>query len=302
MAAADGEPARLTLSGATLSSGYCGRRDPAVYGDNAFAAIFTREDLEIVVERSNLIALDKNSEAAGDPYVEDSLITGIYGFGANITLSGSGELYVRSPRGFCLAEDGGKHGGSLTLKDCSLTLYVEKGNDFGKSGSAGFIYAGGRFTGLSAQDSDMSLLSGVSFPEDVQENTAILLSAEADPGTALPGSPDMLEAQQPGNRLHYIRIQSADSLNDEPVILGTVVEDTEEVCVFVDKSLKGVTMQAVVAVYDKATGRLVDLWMGDIDPSEPLTGTGLTYDESKHYRIMVVDGDTWRPLGEHGDV
>ena len=298
-----GDPARLTLRDATLTSGFCGRRDPTVYGDNAFAAVFTREDLEIVCEGSNLIVLNEDSEAAGDPYVQDALITGIYGFGADVTLSGGGELTVKSHRGLCLAEDSGHYGGSLTLNGCSLSLSVAKGNEFGKAGSQGFTFAGGKFYGLSAQDSNAVLLNGVTFPEGVEENTVLLLSAEADSGTTLPGSPDMLEAQQPGEPFRCIRIQCVNRMDEEPNVQVGVKGETGEICVMVDKSVKGVTtMKAIVAVYEKATGRFLELWMGEIDPIKPLTGTGLIYDEDKRYRIMVLDGDTWRPLSDSDDV
>ncbi len=301
--AAEGECAKLTLNGVKLTSGFCGRQDPAVSGDNAFAAIFTREDLEIVLKGASTIALDEYSEAPGNAYIPGSLIAGIYGFGANVTLSGSGGLIVTADRGVCLAEDSGHKGGSLTLNGSSLTVYAPKGNVFGKAGSEGFTYAGGRFTGISAQESDTPLLNGVSFAEGKEENTVLLLSHEADWDTAQQGSPETLAAQQPGAPFRYIRIQPADRMEEEPASGVIVNEESGEICVYVDKSAKGVTtMTAIVAVYDKATGQFLDLWMGEIAPTDPLTGTGLIYDESKHYRIMVVDGDTWRPLGEHGDI
>ena len=119
--------------------------------------------------------------------------------------------------------------------------------------------------------------------------------------TAQQGSPETLAAQQPGAPFRYIRIQPADRMEEEPASGVIVNEESGEICVYVDKSAKGVTtMTAIVAVYDKATGQFLDLWMGEIDPTDPLTGTGLIYDESKHYRIMVVDGDTWR-IDPRGD-
>ncbi len=297
-----GEPARLTLRDVTLNSGFCDRRDPAVYGENAFAAVFTREDLEIVAEGKNLINLDENSVAEGDPYVQDSLITGIYGFGANVTLSGSGSLTVRSRRGFCLAEDGGHHGGSLTLSGCSLAVDVAEGNVFGKPGSAGFTYAGGSLYARSAPDSDTVLLNGVAFADGTQESSVFLLSADPSPENAQPGSTDMLADQQPGDLFHYIRIKPADRLNDDPIVHGLVDTESGKVSVIVNKSAKGVdTMKAIVAVYEKTTGRFLTLWTGEIDPNDPLTDSGLPYDESYCYSIMVLDGDDWRPLGDSYD-
>ena len=301
--ATDTESAKLTLNGVTLTSGFCGRRDPAVNGNNAFAAIFTREDLEIVAEDSNLIALDENCEASGDPYVQDALIAGIYGFGANVTLRGSGELHIKSRHGFCLAEDAGQHGGSFTLADGALTLYVDKGNLFGKYGSEGFTYAGGRFTAFSAETSETPLLNGLSFADGFREKTVLLLSAKADRTKAQPGTPLTLANQQPGELYHYIRIQPADSMEADPTVSALVNGESGEIAVTVNKSVKGVSvMQAIVAVYDKATGRFLELWMGEISPTEPLVGTGLRYDPSKDYRIMVLDGDTWQPLADSGSL
>ena len=297
-----GEPAKLALNNVTLTSGFCGRRDPAVNGENAFAAVFTREDLEIAVEGTNLISIDEDSEAEGDPYVQDSLITGIYGFGANVTLSGSGELYIVSDRGVCLAEDDGHNGGSLTLDGCALNMYVAKSDIFGKAGNAGFIYAGGRFTGRSAQVSDAIILSGVTFANDTQGNTEILLSTEPDPEDPQPGTVNMLAAQTPGDQFHFIRIQRKDR-TDEPNVHGILKGESENIYIGVDNAAKGVSkMMAIVAVYDKATKQFLDLWTGEIDPNAPFCDTGLTYDENKIFRIMVLDGNTWRPLNGYSDI
>ena len=293
-----GEPARLTLRGATLSAGFCGRQDPAVYGKDAFAAIFTREDLEIIAEGSNVIVLDEFSDAPENAYVVGSLIAGIYGFGANVTLSGSGELIVKSRHGFWLAEDSGHNGGGLILNGGSLTTKVDNGN-----ACRSFTYAGGRFCGFSAQNSEKALLNGLSFAGGTQEKTLLLLSAEPDGKNAQPGTPEMLASQQPGDLFRYVLIQPANRLAEEPEMLAGVNGETGELSVGVNKSVKGVsTMKAIVAVYDKATGRFQEMWMGDVNPIDPLTGTGLIYDEAKRYRIMVLDGDVWRPLADSEDV
>ncbi|MCR4805741.1 MAG: hypothetical protein K5981_08900 [Clostridia bacterium] len=294
-----GEPARLTLKGARLSSGFCGELDPANPGDNAFAAVFTREDLDIVVEGTNLITLDKNSAASGDPYVEDSLIAGICGFGADITLSGSGELYVRSDYGFCLAEDAGLGGGSLSQNGCALNMRVDKGNVFGKSGNEGFTYAGGKFSALSGKASDVSLLDGITFADGAQETAMLLLTTSAESGNAHLGSWDMLASQAPGSLYHYIRIERADQLDEDPTVLNLVDEGSGEIYVGLDKSAKGVSMmRAIVAIYEKDTERFLGLWTGEIDPSDPFADTGLVYDETKSYRIMLVEGEELYPLIE----